>query len=134
MSWNMLYRRSGQSCYHAKWFWGFKLWCFLFKKYYSYSKHMSCLIISSLILMQKSKILWTQLTMRKIETCSLGLCLCEECCLHLCFSYYRLGSPWDIEGQPIRRSHAGGKSLHGSYNTALLNYRHTFLFYHLYVL
>lgn len=40
-------------------------------------------------------------------------------CLHLCFSYYRLGSPWDIEGQPIRRSHAGGKSLNGSYNIAL---------------
>lgn len=25
-------------------------------------------------------------------------CVRNAVCLHLCFSYYRLGSPWDIEG------------------------------------
>lgn len=50
---------------------------------------------------------------------SLGLCLCEECLFASVFFILQTWVPWDIEGQPIRRSHAGGKSLNGSYNIAL---------------
>lgn len=81
-SWNKFTKRGCRSRSHAKWFYSFKLWC-LKSIHVTNRKMRVCFNYQFIDVMQerKSEILWTWLNMRKIETFSLGLCLCEECCL-----------------------------------------------------
>lgn len=51
---------------------------------------------------EKNEILWTWFYVRIKKNRGLlfwvSACVRNAVCLHLCFSYCRRGSPWDIEG------------------------------------
>lgn len=108
-------------------------WCF--NSIHAVSKKTLCLFISLFIECLKEKVISCghSCILGKWRPFSLGLCLCEECCCCICvFHITDLGTPGILKA-----SRYGAATLEANHLMVLtillyLNYRHKFLFCHLF--